>query len=204
MYNNIQITNLKERKVIYKNAKKIRIRNLAIMLVMFIFPLSMMVGLTLSNLSFKDTIAVINNPIYPPYSETGNIVFTNGQSYFIANKDNSVFVVPVKSYQSTIEDNKINFEIYSNPIVNACEDGIVIESSTDENNIKYIKIACANGITIKYTNLDGVGVKVGDAVLKNKEIATAKLNTILSLEIFYENNPVSNLKIENNTISWKN
>jgi len=102
MYHNIEITNLKERKIIYRNARKIRLRNLSLMVCMLVIPLSLLLGFSITNFgSLKDTIAVMNNPIYPPYSETGNIIFTNGQSYFIENDETLEFVVPVKSYQYT-------------------------------------------------------------------------------------------------------
>lgn len=205
MYHNLEVINLKERKIIYKNAKKIRIRNFTIMICFLIFPLSLIMGFSIADYaSFKDTIAVFTNPIYPPYSETGNIVFTNGQSYYIEDKDDLEFISPVKSYETEIVDNKITFTVYSNGIINAAEQGIVTDCGTDKNGVKFIKITHPNSITTTYLNLTNIGVKVGDAVLKGKEIGTIKENEKLLLIINQDNDIVKNITINNNVILWEN
>lgn len=205
MYHNIEITNLKERKIIYKSARKIRLRNLSLMVCILVIPLSLMLGFSLTNYgSLKDTIAVMNNPIYPPYSETGNIIFTNGQSYFIENDENLEFVSPVKSYQYSIENNTIKFTVYSNTIVNAIEEGIVIDCGTNKEGVKFIKIMHPNKIESTLLNIETIGVKVGDAVVKGKEIATVKESDNLFLKMLRNNKPVQDIKINNNVIIWEN
>lgn len=205
MYHNLEIINLKQRKIIYKNARKIRIKNLTMMICILVFPLSLMLGLSIADYaSFKDTIAVFNNPIYPPYSETGNIIFTNGQAYYIEDKENLEFISPVKSYESEIDSNQITFTVYSNGIIIASEQGIVTDCGTNENGIKFIKITHPNNIITTYLNLENIGVKVGDAVIKGKEIATINENEKLLLIITQDKNPVKNITINDNVILWQN
>jgi len=61
-----------------------------------------------------------------------------------------------------------------------------------------------NKVESIYLNVDKVGVKVGDAVIKGKEIATIKEDEKLILTLIENEKPVRNLNIKDNLILWEN
>ncbi len=198
-----EITKVYPNSTKYKIAKHVRAKAYSFLLLLLVPVLA--VGCL--RLSSEDTLKAINqsvcniyNPIYSPYVETGQIVFTWNYDY---NNLDLGFAMPINSSNISIDsDGTVSAVVKESIMVKSVADGVV-DNISDINDIKIVKIMYGKDIYVEYINLDVVGVCVGNAVTKNQEIGTAKLGETVQFKAYFGGKQVKNLKIENNKIVWQ-
>ena len=178
-YYNLKVVTLKQNVYTYKKVKHFK-QNKKMLGTIFTFVLCLTILFSLKMINITSVNQVINtatyivNPINPLYFDMGNIVFTNGYNVVRLEDKNLSFVVPVIYSQTEIKDNKIEFTIGNNPILQASENGVVSDIYY-ENKIKHSKDTYS---IIK--NVDVLGVHLGAIVKQNQTIGTVKLNSIVT------------------------
>lgn len=200
MHHKVEIISLKKNEVIYKKKHK-KFNTITTICLM----LSVLVVLVASGkvyLNSYDSNAIISslNPIYSPYVETGNMIFTDSD-YDLDSKELN-FVAPVNFKDYEIFENEIVFEVLGDNIIKAIEDGVVVEINSTNNDVKFIKILhCDNYVSV-YEGIDVCGVSVGQKIDKSASIGTAKASEI-KLSLYKDNNALLVDNIFDNQIVCK-
>ena len=199
MHHKVEIISLKKNEFIYKKINKKRralVYSFALIGVLSLLTITGKVFLTKA----EDQILMSAlNPIYSPYVQTGNTVFTN--AYQLESKELN-FVAPVNFKDYEVYNNEIVFEILGDNIVSAIEDGVVIDINTTTDNVKFIKVLhCDNYVSV-YEGFDVCGVEVGNKINKGSHIGTV-LENKLKLSLFKDDNPLIVDKIFDNQIICK-
>ena len=145
------------------------------------------------------SMSKIYNPVNSLYSDNSDIVFTNGT----LSGENLSFFVPVVGNYEIIGDGTVVFTIKNSIMVKSSESGIVKEIGISNNGVKYIKIKHSENIWSLIENLDIVGVTENQVVKRGQDIATARVGESVRFLLFKNNNQISNIKIENTKIVWK-
>ncbi len=192
------ILSIKKMEIIYKNKTKKHLHKYA-MLAMFV-PLFLVAFQFFGSAELVASMSKIYNPVNSLYSDSSDIVFT------IANVQdrNLNFVVPIKGASVSIEEGDIRLSITNSIMVCAIEKGLVEEVGKTVDGTKYIKIKHSANIHSVIENLDIVGVERGKIVKSGQDIATAKVNSTVTLRIFYNNKQLKNLTINQSKIEWQN
>lgn len=200
MHHKVEILSLKKNEFVYKKLNRKRRTFVFSSVLICVLSLFTITGKLLLNSSEDKLLMSVLNPIYSPYVETGNTIFTSGD-YQLESKELN-FVAPVNFKNCEIFNNEIVFELLGDNIISAIEDGVVIEIGETTDNIKFIKILhCDNHVSI-YEGVDVCGVEVGNKVDKGSHIGTS-LDNKLKLSLFKENNPLLVDKIFDNQIVCK-
>ena len=200
MHHKVEIISLKKNEVIYKKKHK-KFNTITTICLM----LSVLVVLVASGklyLNSYDSNAIISslNPIYSPYVETGNMIFTDSD-YDLDSKELN-FVAPVNFKDYEIFENEIVFEVLGDNVIKAIEDGVVVEINSTNNDVKFIKILhCDNYVSV-YEGIDVCGVSVGQKIDKSARIGTAKASEI-KLSLYKDNNALLVDNIFDNQIVCK-
>ena len=199
MHHKVEIISLKKNEFIYKKINKKRralVYSFALIGVLSLLTITGKVFLTKA----EDQILMSAlNPIYSPYVQTGNTVFTN--AYQLESKELN-FVAPVNFKDYEVYNNEIVFEILGDNIVSAIEDGVVIDINTTTDNVKFIKVLhCDNYVSV-YEGIDVCGVSVGQKIDKSARIGTAKASEI-KLSLYKDNNALLVDNIFDNQIVCK-
>ena len=151
--------------------------------------------------SISQTVCNLYNPIYSPYVETGQIVFT--WNYDFSQSDIG-FSLPIHSSDITIDsDGTVSAVVKESVIIKSVADGVV-DQIADQDGTNVVKIMYGKNIFVEYINIDILGVSVGNAVSTGQEIGTAKIGETVQFKAYYNNKQVSNLIIDNNKIVWQN
>lgn len=198
MGNKVELLSIHKNEIIYRKKRK-KIKNKLLVPMLIVSPL-LIIGsskMVFNGLGLSKNILNNINPIYSPYVETSNFVFTSSD-YDLESKDLQ-FGLPVICESYEIYENEITFKVAENNVVSACEDGVVVEISTSTDGVRYIKILhCDNYIT-QYENIDVVGVETGVKISKGDSLGLAK-NNMIKLKIVKENQPVKIESISENQI----
>ncbi len=150
----------------------------------------------------SETCAKIYNPINPLFNDEGGIMFT-GVTLENVNKNNLKFITPIKCSEITNINGELNYQIDSNIMVIAPEDGIIKEIGVLPNGEKYIEIAHSKNIVSRIENIYIVGVLNGEAVKKGKDIATVKLGSTVKFSIYEDGIKQTNISVVKNEIVWE-
>lgn len=145
----------------------------------------------------------IYNPIDALFNDNGGIVFTSKMLNNI-NKNNLKFVTPIKCSDISIVDDTINYVIDNSIMIIAPEDGIIKSIGYLPNGEKYIEIAHSKNIVSRLENIYITGVVTGQVVAKGKDIATARMDSVVRFSIYEDGTKISNLKLNKNVITWEN
>ncbi len=151
--------------------------------------------------NIKSNMVQIYNPVNSLYSDNSDIVFTNSNAL---NKDTLNFIVPIKGSNIEVDSNgTIVMNVVSYIIVTSIESGIVEETGITNDGIKYIKIRHNANVYSLIENVDIIGINKLDTVKSGQDIATAKVGDKVYLQIFKDDNKITNLKIDQNKIIWE-
>lgn len=152
--------------------------------------------------AISETYAKIYNPINPLFNDEGGIMFTSVTLENV-NKNNLKFITPIKCSEITNINGELNYQIDSNIMVIAPEDGIIKEIGVLPNGEKYIEIAHSKNIVSRIENIYIVGVLNGEAVKKGKDIATVKLGSTVKFSIYEDGIKQTNISVVKNEIVWE-
>jgi len=147
-----------------------------------------------------NSICASLNPIYTPYVQTGEIVFTWNYQFDEFPVD---FEMPIHSSDIKLDEGgTVTAKVKESIMVKSIADGVVdkVENIDGEN---IVTIVYYDNFKVEYINLDIVGVIEGNVVEKGKEIGTAKLNDEVRFKAYLNNEQIKNFKIENNKIVWQ-
>ena len=200
MHHKVEIISLKKNEVIYK--KKHKKYNTITTICLMLSVLVVLVASGKLYLNSYDSNAIISslNPIYSPYVETGNMIFTDSDYDLVSKELN--FVAPVNFKDYEIFENEIVFEVLGDNVIKAIEDGVVVEINSTNNDVKFIKILhCDNYVSV-YEGIDVCGVSVGQKIDKSARIGTAKASEI-KLSLYKDNNALLVDNIFDNQIVCK-
>ena len=136
--------------------------------------------------------AKVFNPISELYRDVEVASFVNG---------NFSFIVPIKTDQYVIGDNSIEFKVGSSIMVYSPANGMI--ESIDGSNRKTIKIKHSENVFSVISNVEIVGVKVGEIVKQGKEIATAKVGETLTFSIEKDGRYINGLYLNKSYVKWK-
>lgn len=143
----------------------------------------------------------VYNPVNSLYNDTGELTFTSGVAI---EKELLDFIIPIKAKNIDIDvTGSIVFEIGESIMVKSPEAGVVSEIGFSNDGVKYIKIKHGIEMSTVISNLDIIGVVEGEVVKKGGDIATAKEGESITMQIFENNVPLTNLKINQSKIIWK-
>lgn len=202
-YSNLKVINLVQNKYAYKFTKrKKQSKSLISTFAFFLVSITMLCGLKLINNNYASeivsTTTYISKPIYPLYSDIGDIVFTSNNQIVKLSNHNNDYQVPV-IYRDVIEkENCIEFLVAS-PIVGSIEKGVVSDIYVIGNNVKCIKIKHSKNIYSIIENVDILGVNIGALVNKNQKIGTAKIGE--NIRVYIEiNGEQKSIKLDGKNI----
>jgi len=144
----------------------------------------------------------VYNPVNSLYNDNSSAIFTSGA---LMEKEALNFIIPIKTTSCNIGDGgELCFDVTNSIMVMACEDGVVEDIGTTLDGVKFIKIKHTIGIYSVLENLEIIGVAKGNIVKKGEDIATATQGNKITLKIYENDILVSNLKINQSKIEWKN
>lgn len=199
----VEVLSLHKNEVIYKNIKNKVFKQMLIMLLAFIMPLSAMFFSQYGmDKSIFTNIINLSNPIYSPYIDTGGVSFVDGKVFEFDNKVLQ-FELPLASSQMEIKDDCISITVKESAFISAPEGGIISEVG-EASGIKYIKILHSKDIESIIENIDISGVVVATVVKKGDKLASAIVGETLVFKIIEKGKPVSNFKLTNNVLTWEN
>lgn len=202
---NVEITNVyKNRDIEYRVLKQRYNKRIYSMIIMIVVPILVLGCIAIySESSLKDiyhNVCNLYNPIYSPYAETGSITFAGAFDY---ENDYDDIEMPILSSDIRIDnDGTIIAKVKESILIKSVLDGVV-ESITESDGVKVVRIIYSDSIAVDYINLDVAGVNVGNIVKKGKEIGTAKLGSEVSFKVYYNNHQIDGIKIENNKLVWQ-
>ncbi len=201
MIHYVEITNIKKNDINYHKANKrgYRAYSFLLLLILPVFAMGCLRLYSTTTLSgIYSNVLRAYNPIYSPYSETSNIVFTTS--------DDKVgdFELPIISSKTKIDqDGTVSAEVKESILIKSVADGVV-DKIEDRDGVKVIVIRHGKDLRVEYINIDVAGVNVGNIVRAGKEIGTAKLGSTVSFKAYLANKQVKGFKIENNKLVWQN
>ena len=201
MGHSVEIISLVKREIIYKKKKKILSNKTRLCAYCaLLFALVCFGKIIINGVGLPQKLSACINPIFSPYVETSNMVFTS-LDFNLESKELE-FISPVVFENYEIFENEIVFSMLENSVVRASEDGVVIEISQTSDNVKYIKLLHCDGVITIYENIEIAGVNTGEKVMKGDSIATTKSNN-LKLSFFKDNSPLLIDSISDNIILCK-
>lgn len=201
----IKVCSLTKKSIQHLYVKKINKHNFVtfgIMLLMVMLSVLSIKYIDVFN-GYDQLCTEIYNPIDALFNDNGGIVFTSKMLNNI-NKNNLKFVTPIKCSDISIVDDTINYVIDNSIMIIAPEDGIIKSIGYLPNGEKYIEIAHSKNIVSRLENIYITGVVTGQVVAKGKDIATARMDSVVRFSIYEDGIKISNLKLNKNVITWEN
>lgn len=188
--NKIRIIALYKHNVVYRNVKK---RNISTLI--FSFSLVLILFCLLSGFKnstvFSQCITALN-PINELYRDVQVATFVYSE--------NTNFIVPVKSINVENSDSSIVFTVGESIMIIAPASGEIIDIGKGEN--KYIKIKHSDSLYSIISGIEISGVKEKQFVKQGKEIATAKPNSKVKLELIKDGKKIQGLYIYKSFVKW--
>lgn len=146
-------------------------------------------------------MAYIYNPVNSLYNDNSSVIFANAG---LIDKESLDFVLPMSGASFELQTNgDIVFTVGNSIMLKASEGGVVVESGTTVDGIKYIKIQHSQDVYSLIENVDILGVKEGDTVKKGQDVATAKIGERVVFKLFLLESQISNIKINQSKILWE-
>lgn len=201
----IKVCSLTKKSIQHLYVKKINKHNFVICGIMFLMVMLSVLGIKYIDVfnGYDQLCTEIYNPIDALFNDNGGIVFTSKMLNNI-NKNNLKFVTPIKCSDISIVDDTINYVIDNSIMIIAPEDGIIKSIGYLPNGEKYIEIAHSKNIVSRLENIYITGVVTGQVVAKGKDIATARMDSVVRFSIYEDGTKISNLKLNKNVITWEN
>lgn len=201
----IKVCSLTKKSIQHLYIKKINKHNFVTFGIMLLMVMLSVLGIKYIDVfnGYDQLCTEIYNPIDALFNDNGGIVFTSKMLNNI-NKNNLKFVTPIKCSDISIVDDTINYVIDNSIMIIAPEDGIIKSIGYLPNGEKYIEIAHSKNIVSRLENIYITGVVTGQVVAKGKDIATARMDSVVRFSIYEDGVKISNLKLNKNVIIWEN
>lgn len=201
----IKVCSLTKKSIQHLYVKKINKHNFVTFGIMLLMVMLSVLGIKYIDVfnGYDQLCTEIYNPIDALFNDNGGIVFTSKMLNNI-NKNNLKFVTPIKCSEISIVDDTINYVIDNSIMIIAPEDGIIKSIGYLPNGEKYIEIAHSKNIVSRLENIYITGVVTGQVVAKGKDIATARMDSVVRFSIYEDGIKISNLKLNKNVITWEN
>ncbi len=201
----IKVCSLTKKSIQHLYVKKINKHNFVTFGIMLLMVMLSVLGIKYIDVfnGYDQLCTEIYNPIDALFNDNGGIVFTSKMLNNI-NKNNLKFVTPIKCSDISIVDDTINYVIDNSIMIIAPEDGIIKSIGYLPNGEKYIEIAHSKNIVSRLENIYITGVVTGQVVAKGKDIATARMDSVVRFSIYEDGTKISNLKLNKNVITWEN
>lgn len=201
----IKVCSLTKKSIQHLYVKKINKHNFVTFGIMLLMVMLSVLGIKYIDVfnGYDQLCTEIYNPIDALFNDNGGIVFTSKMLSNI-NKNNLKFVTPIKCSEISIVDDTINYVIDNSIMIIAPEDGIIKSIGYLPNGEKYIEIAHSKNIVSRLENIYITGVVTGQVVAKGKDIATARMDSVVRFSIYEDGVKISNLKLNKNVIIWEN
>lgn len=201
----IKVCSLTKKSIQHLYVKKINKHNFVTFGIMLLMVMLSVLGIKYIDVfnGYDQLCREIYNPIDALFNDNGGIVFTSKMLNNI-NKNNLKFVTPIKCSDISIVDDTINYVIDNSIMIIAPEDGIIKSIGYLPNGEKYIEIAHSKNIVSRLENIYITGVVTGQVVAKGKDIATARMESVVRFSIYEDGTKISNLKLNKNVITWEN
>lgn len=201
----IKVCSLTKKSIQHLYVKKINKHNFVTFGIMLLMVMLSVLGIKYIDVfnGYDQLCTEIYNPIDALFNDNGGIVFTSKMLNNI-NKNNLKFVTPIKCSDISIVDDTINYVIDNSIMIIAPEDGIIKSIGYLPNGEKYIEIAHTKNIVSRLENIYITGVVTGQVVAKGKDIATARMDSVVRFSIYEDGTKISNLKLNKNVITWEN
>ncbi|MDY5041799.1 MAG: hypothetical protein SPF07_02365 [Eubacteriales bacterium] len=201
----IKVCSLTKKSIQHLYVKKINKHNFVTFGIMLLMVMLSVLGIKYIDVfnGYDQLCTEIYNPIDALFNDNGGIVFTSKMLNNI-NKNNLKFVTPIKCSDISIVDDTINYVIDNSIMIIAPEDGIIKSIGYLPNGEKYIEIAHSKNIVSRLENIYITGVVTGQVVAKGKDIATARMDSVVRFSIYEDGIKISNLKLNKNVITWEN
>ncbi|MCI5714161.1 MAG: M23 family metallopeptidase [Firmicutes bacterium] len=201
----IKVCSLTKKSIQHLYIKKINKHNFVTFGIMLLMVMLSVLGIKYIDVfnGYDQLCTEIYNPIDALFNDNGGIVFTSKMLNNI-NKNNLKFVTPIKCSDISIVDDTINYVIDNSIMIIAPEDGIIKSIGYLPNGEKYIEIAHSKNIVSRLENIYITGVVTGQVVAKGKDIATARMDSVVRFSIYEDGIKISNLKLNKNVITWEN
>ncbi len=200
----VEVLTLTKNEIIYKNIKHAKFKQVLVMLLVLLLPLT---GVFFSRYGVDHdiftNIANLSNPIYSPFVDNSGVSFVDSVGYEFEDKVLE-FQLPLASSSIEVKNNCINITVKENVVVSATESGIVSEVGENADGVKYIKILHSKDIESVIENIAVSGVVVATVVKKGDKLASASVGEKVIFKIFEKGNAVNNIKLTNNVITWGN
>ena len=201
----IKVCSLTKKSIQHLYVKKINKHNFVTFGIMLLMVMLSVLGIKYIDVfnGYDQLCTEIYNPIDALFNDNGGIVFTSKMLNNF-NKNNLKFVTPIKCSDISIVDDTINYVIDNSIMIIAPEDGIIKSIGYLPNGEKYIEIAQSKNIVSRLENIYITGVVTGQVVAKGKDIATARMDSVVRFSIYEDGTKISNLKLNKNVITWEN
>lgn len=201
----IKVCSLTKKSIQHLYIKKINKHNFVTFGIMLLMVMLSVLGIKYIDVfnGYDQLCTEIYNPIDALFNDNGGIVFTSKMLNNF-NKNNLKFVTPIKCSDISIVDDTINYVIDNSIMIIAPEDGIIKSIGYLPNGEKYIEIAHSKNIVSRLENIYITGVVTGQVVAKGKDIATARMDSVVRFSIYEDGIKISNLKLNKNVITWEN
>ena len=201
----IKVCSLTKKSIQHLYVKKINKHNFVTFGIMLLMVMLSVLGIKYIDVfnGYDQLCTEIYNPIDALFNDNGGIVFTSKMLNNF-NKNNLKFVTPIKCSDISIVDDTINYLIDNSIMIIAPEDGIIKSIGYLPNGEKYIEIAHSKNIVSRLENIYITGVVTGQVVAKGKDIATARMDSVVRFSIYEDGIKISNLKLNKNVITWEN
>ena len=201
----IKVCSLTKKSIQHLYVKKINKHNFVTFGIMLLMVMLSVLGIKYIDVfnGYDQLCTEIYNPIDALFNDNGGIVFTSKMLNNF-NKNNLKFVTPIKCSDISIVDDTINYVIDNSIMIIAPEDGIIKSIGYLPNGEKYIEIAHSKNIVSRLENIYITGVVTGQVVAKGKDIATARMDSVVRFSIYEDGIKISNLKLNKNVITWEN
>ena len=148
------------------------------------------------------TCTYVYNPINSLFNDGGSISFATKNLSEI-NNSNLKFITPIKCNNIENVNNELHFEIDSNIMIIAPEAGIVSKIGVLANGEKFIEIKHSKNVVTRLENVYIVGVVSGQVVNKGKDIAIAKVGSVVRFSLLEDGVKQPNISVVKNEIIWK-
>lgn len=201
----IKVCSLTKKSIQHLYLKKINKQNFVTFGIMLLMVMLSVFGIKYIDVfnGYDQLCTEIYNPIDALFNDNGGIVFTSKMLDNVS-KNNLKFVTPIKCSDISIVDDTINYVIDNSIMIIAPEDGIIKSIGYLPNGEKYIEIAHSKNIVSRLENIYITGVVTGQVVSKGKDIATARMDSIVRFSIYEDGAKISNIKLNKNVITWEN
>lgn len=195
----VEILSVKKNEIIIK--RPVKVKNTMLVISIAIIMLTMAIFSHESMNDIASSMVYVYNPVNSLYSDNSGVVFTSGLA---SEKDYLDFNIPIKSTSIQIDEKgTISLLVGPSIIVKASEAGVVDEVGFSNDGYKYIKIRHTTEVYSIISNLSIVGVGVGQVVKRGEDIAVAKEGEYVYMQILLNGLQVSNLKLNQSKIIWK-